>query len=271
MADAGQRLVEDLRRQQLQVRAVMLGQLVETWPLLDPLRLDDTAAPWLRLTAGLVAVQRARSAAAAAQTYAELREVRTGRRDAPPRPVLDWADADAAAAASMRILGPVAIKYATGTGQDPEVAARRAMVRVAGAAGRHVLHGGRSMLHASVDADPAAVGYGRYASATACAFCRMLASRGAVYLTSEAAGQTTGASRRGSGRRYHDECACLPVAMFSEDDPLPPGSQEAEQLWLQSSAGQRSGAEARAEFRRLVEQSRRPAAAAGERRPTRTA
>lgn len=39
----------------------------------------------------------------------------------------------------------------------------------------------------------------RVAEPGACEFCRMLSSRGAVYLTAESAGQ---------GRRYHDRCRC---------------------------------------------------------------
>lgn len=44
--------------------------------------------------------------------------------------------------------------------------------------------------------------FARYSSANACGFCRMLATRGAVY-TSEA---------KAAGRRYHDNCKCMAVA-----------------------------------------------------------
>lgn len=48
----------------------------------------------------------------------------------------------------------------------------------------------------------------RYASASACGFCRMLATRGAVYASAKAAGE---------GNRYHDHCHCLAVVVRPGD------------------------------------------------------
>lgn len=45
--------------------------------------------------------------------------------------------------------------------------------------------------------------------ATTCAFCLMTASRGAVYGSARAAGD---------GRKYHDECDCVPTPMSGPED-----------------------------------------------------
>ncbi|GAA4756129.1 hypothetical protein [Gordonia alkaliphila] len=52
----------------------------------------------------------------------------------------------------------------------------------------------------------------RYASANACGFCRMLATRGAVYVTARTAGE---------GNRYHDHCHCLAVVVRPGDTYTP--------------------------------------------------
>lgn len=55
--------------------------------------------------------------------------------------------------------------------------------------------------------DPLDVRYMRHASASACAFCAMLASRQAVYRSSDAAGVAA-----------HRKCHCIPVPVWPGDD-----------------------------------------------------
>lgn len=64
------------------------------------------------------------------------------------------------------------------------------------------------------NAEREGVRYARYASATACGFCRMLASRGGEYRSEAAALTVVARRRRGTrplGERYHDNCKCLAV------------------------------------------------------------
>lgn len=56
----------------------------------------------------------------------------------------------------------------------------------------------------NVESEPGAK-WARYASANACPFCRMVATRGDVYTSESAAG--------GYGSKYHDHCRCLAVAV----------------------------------------------------------
>lgn len=61
---------------------------------------------------------------------------------------------------------------------------------------------GRDTIADSVAADPSGPRYARHASANACAFCALLATRGAVY-TSQALGE-----------KYHDDCHCTVVPVW---------------------------------------------------------
>jgi hypothetical protein len=95
-----------------------------------------------------------------------------------------------------------------------------------GSTDRHVFE--TSGLTVAHNADREGVKYARYASANACAFCRILATRKAVY-TSEAAATRVGGGRgghpRGSraiGSSYHDNCHCIAVPVRPGDDYHPP-------------------------------------------------
>lgn len=65
----------------------------------------------------------------------------------------------------------------------------------------------RSTVDVNVGADPAAPRYGRHASANACAFCALNATRGPVFRSEDAA-----------GKKYHDHCACIAVPSWTHAD-----------------------------------------------------
>lgn len=108
-------------------------------------------------------------------------------------------------------------------------------IRVAGELGRrlarHVVAAGRNAVADAAhngsakflnSGAPAHVGYARVLSGReSCAFCTMLASRGAVY-------QEDTVITRKDGRRYHDGCDCIPVLVV-EGEPWQ-GQEEAEKL-----------------------------------------
>ena len=110
---------------------------------------------------------------------------------------------------------------------------------LAGGLQRIVANGARDTIIQNVMADRVRVGYARIPRAGCCAFCGMLASRGAVYNSRESAGgvvgrgvdaSVTAGKRGGQGKgvkvrgsrslgsdRYHDHCHCLPAPVFSGD------------------------------------------------------
>lgn len=90
---------------------------------------------------------------------------------------------------------------------------------LANSATRALFDGLRNTIVANTEAEPGAT-WRRYASATACGFCRTLATRGSEYTSSytSAAAATTVVGRRGRtrgnaemGAAFHDSCKCLAV------------------------------------------------------------
>lgn len=83
-----------------------------------------------------------------------------------------------------------------------------------GAVQRQTLQSARETIVDNVARDPARPKYARVVkSAHPCEFCLMLASRGAVYPSEEAATIASGRSKR-AGLEFHDHCDCQPVAVF---------------------------------------------------------
>lgn len=122
---------------------------------------------------------------------------------------------------------------------DPESATNM----LSGGLSRVVMNAARDTVLGAVDTDPAAPFYARHASANACAFCRMLATRGADYTSAESAmyvggrgtseetnvGRTRGRMALGVrprgtqaiGEKFHDHCHCTVVPVFSLEDYEP--------------------------------------------------
>ncbi|BAH32981.1 EndoU domain-containing protein [Rhodococcus erythropolis] len=111
-------------------------------------------------------------------------------------PELPYRAAPAAIAATEQMAASTSwALYATG---------QLALGRLAGLAQRTIFNANRATIVDNAKRETGAT-WARHASATACAFCRMLATRGAVY-------SSKGASVSAEGRgRYHDHCHCMAV------------------------------------------------------------
>lgn len=98
--------------------------------------------------------------------------------------------------------------------------------RLIGAGERHINNASRQTI--TENADEEGVRWARHAEPDACAFCRMMATRGAVYLSAESAGQVTGGERnrirgtRKMGEQYHDRCNCIAVPDRPGNPYVPP-------------------------------------------------
>lgn len=109
--------------------------------------------------------------------------------------------------------------------------------RLSGSVQRYVANAARDTIVTNADLEGAR--WGRQARPDACAFCRMLATRGADYLSESAAlhvvgkrtrtpgrrvGQLTGVKRgtREIGERYHDYCHCTTFVVRPGDSYTPP-------------------------------------------------
>ena len=102
----------------------------------------------------------------------------------------------------------------------PRVAA--AYSKLAGGTQRLTLKPGRDVIHQSVKRDKA-----RYSivpqGGTTCAFCLMLASRGAAYGSTQP--------------HWHDNCDCICVPVFRDDD-LPDINQQLHEEWQKVTKGE---------------------------------
>jgi len=78
-----------------------------------------------------------------------------------------------------------------------------ALSRLTGGTQKIVASGARDTVEFNVGQDPAQPRFARHASANACAFCALLATRGAVYHWEDTA-----------GAKYHDHCHCVAVPVF---------------------------------------------------------
>lgn len=86
---------------------------------------------------------------------------------------------------------------------------------VKGAVDRLVLDVGRRTLTDAVQSDRKARGWARITEPTACSFCRLLATRGAVYKSEDTAGRGANEKFVGEGEfKFHNHCHCTIEPVF---------------------------------------------------------
>ena len=171
------------RRVQALIRTVVQRRLTALWPMLDPLRLDETSPAWVAAAVEQIRGWHALSARAAASYFLAYR-LAEGVVGTPP-PLVAPVFSLEAVKTSLIVTGPVALKKSTANGVPFSVSVPNAQTMTLGAAGRHVQQGGWDMLDSGVRSDDQAQGWARVASGDACAFCLMLAGRGPVYKSEE--------------------------------------------------------------------------------------
>jgi hypothetical protein len=164
--------------------------------------LDDVKAALLDALPGLVAQYGDVAATVAADFYDQLR-ASSGAKGAFTAVLADPASAAQVQASIKAVIGPM---Y---TAQDPQAVAGVLSTTL----DRYVLQVGRDTITASAAKDPGKPSWARVPQGDTCAFCIMLASRGAVYGSAAAAGQM---------HAYHGDCDCTPTPIWP-GQPLPDG------------------------------------------------
>lgn len=195
--------VAAIRATQRDLVTLALAELAQWWQEFTASLTGDVPVSQIEtVTAELVERYGDAAAVAAADWYDELREA----AGAPGRfraVMADPAPPEQAAAVARWAADPL---FAAEPDQDA------ALRHLAGGVQRLVLQPARETIANSVDRDPADARWARVPSgATTCAFCRLLASRGAVYHSEETAG--------GLANSYHSKCDCVPT-------PIWPGESE---------------------------------------------
>ena len=159
------------RRSNEALRALVARQLLAVWPTLEPADLDESFPAWLQLVAVIVGRGRVAASSLAGGYLSQFGE------DSPAAPD-DLPPAQFARAAQGSV---ISAKQAIGAGKTVEEAMQIAYVRSLGEASKLVLDAGRSTIINTTAASEKFSGWRRVTAGSSCAFCRMLAGRGAVY------------------------------------------------------------------------------------------
>lgn len=204
------------RQAQLALRATTLRDFQKLWPIWTG---DEKSFRTLvSATKPLVAVRRGQSGEIAGRYFKSFRTVEgvAGAASAAAAPTVPASVVET----SLYVTGMNTVKNGLDAGFSLGAARQNALVQVSGAIGRHVLNGGRGALIYSTASDKQAGGWARVTFGN-CAFCAMLASRGAVY------------SEDTADFEAHDHCACGVEPQYS-DSELPGNAGEYGRLWRNS-------------------------------------
>lgn len=187
------------RLHQVGISAGAVSDLLGVWKAFDPTRVDESWDALQQASLSIIGDRRSQSAALSSNYYRTLRDA-AGLKGPLPivRAVGGW---QAAAIVSLAVSGPVGAKAMIAAKRPLADVIDTTFVRVAGVISRHSLNGGRDTLTEYLAKDK--VRYRRVTSGHACDFCRMLAGRGAVYVSAT------------SRFRSHDHCHCTAEPDFT--------------------------------------------------------
>lgn len=218
------------RRVQRGLTRLLVQDMRSLRRLIRPQNLQATMPDWIEEVRGLVAQYGSASAAAAAEYYEAERVAAavTGRFTVPllgPPPdeqvnnSLRWATKD------LWPRDPDDPKTTEAQKQSMDVRLDAAEKKAEAVTQKLVIDQGRGTVQNAVRQDRMAVGYARAAALGACAFCRLLASRGMVYKQDTA------------DFRAHDGCNCAAIPVWKgQRFELSAHAQEWERLYREYAA-----------------------------------
>jgi len=231
------------RAAQLGLTRLLLRDLLALHGLINQNRLQATVPPWIDAVTAIVARYSETSATLAGDFYDGEREA-AGMpgsftallADPPPDEQVDsslrWATKDLWARDKAD---------ATTVQQEPfDVRLEAAMAKADSATQKLVVDVGRDTLRQAVKADPQAVAYARTAALGACSFCKLMASRGAVYATAETAGRDANDLFSGDASvvKFHNNCHCGIVPVFrGQHFALSPHAAEWDRIYREYAQG----------------------------------
>jgi len=207
---------------QLGVRAATSRDVMQLWGVVDPTNLTGTYDRFARAATTLTRARHGTSAGVAADYQESFRKAEQVAGRAAVKLARPLGVADALNA--IRGAGLTGIINSRKAGFSPQAAARNGLVKVLGATTRLVLGGGRDTIIESVAADTQVSRWQRVTSGEPCAFCAMLATRGAVF------------SANTADFEAHDHCSCSAEAAY-EGSAMPLTSQRLASQWDNVTAG----------------------------------
>jgi len=238
-------LTEWQRLRQNRIRAETVAGAVALMERLDPQDVAGTADRWAADTERFVRRKRGESAQVSLAYVTEFKRRQVGTPEVPwrHRPLNSQA-----LQTSLRVTGPAVIRRLSAQGAPLGHAVNTATTTVAGATSRHALDGGRDGLQETIRQDRQARGWQRVTQGEPCAFCAMLASRGAVFKT----GETALGTRLGPTGDFqvHDNCNCTAEPVYGDTPLRNEQAQKWADLWKDSTRGEQDQLNA---FRRAYE------------------
>jgi hypothetical protein len=228
--------------QQFQASQALLAALLirDVIAIFAGLGLSNVRASWPPIEAAIAAMIKDRfqlSAILGQNFYRDMRQAAgaAGSFEAsiPPLP------SEARLLGSLQATGPYSLLRDIGGGKPLDQALQNSAVRVAGAAAYMALEGARTLVTEAVQEDPEALAWMRETtSGHPCAFCAMLAGRGAVYK-----------SNRTASFEAHDHCACVAIPVWTRSAIKLLRDNDLALAWEKQTKGY-SGAAARNAWRR---------------------
>lgn len=247
--------VAQFRAAQSALTRLLLRDLRGLRRMINPARLPDTVPVWMSAVRALVGQYGAASATMAADSYNQQRDTAgaPGRFYAQPSGQTPDEQVDASLRWALKDLWRET---------DEPLAARldQAQQRAEAVVQKLVADQGRATARQAADKDRSAVGYARAAALGSCAFCKLMASRGAVYKNAQTAGRDADARFTGDASvvKFHDNCHCSIIPVFrGQRFELSPHAAGWDRLYQEYAAGH-SGDQLRLFRRALAEHDSNP-------------
>lgn len=237
----GAALTEAHRLAQVALQKRTVADFLTIWRLLDSKDLARSFPGYFRAATIIINANREKSTGLAT---AYLDAFRRAEGSGPLTIARAGAVADEVALKSLTVTGPVEVKKAIATGKPVEDAMRRGLVASVGAASRHVADAGRETIYGT--ARESSLRVARVTDGSPCAFCAMLAGRGAVYT------EETG------DFQSHDACGCTTEPAIGDDYSPPARSQDFADLYESATREAEPGTPLLLAFRRAYDARRTP-------------
>lgn len=224
---------ERYRRAQRGLTRLLVRDLRRLRGLLRGVRLEDAVADWIEAVAAVIEQYGETSASLAADFYETERDAaevasafQAELASAPPREQseasLRWASKD--------------VWQARGQTAVLDEAQRRGE----SVAQKLVADQGRETIRRAVRSDRDAVAFARAAALGACSFCKLMASRGAIYASADTAGREANDRFTGDASvvKFHNDCHCTIIPVFrGQRFELSPQAAEWDRVYQEYAAG----------------------------------
>jgi hypothetical protein len=234
-----QQQAQDFRNAEALFAAQAVADILALWGTLN---LRDILVSWPAIRVALAALIRERFmlSVAAAEVYYRQARLAAGVTASFSFPAVPPPDEELIRV-TLDSTGPYGLLGRLKAAQPLPLADRNTGVILSGAASRLIQNGARQAVLRAVGADDKAVAWMRVTAANPCAFCSMLAGRGATYKTAQSA-----------GFKAHNACRCVAAPVFSWADARASKNNPLRRQWDQVTLGL-SGKDAIRAWRRYWE------------------